>query len=163
MNRGWLVMRLGYGQRLGCKSIKCTQIHRANFGHLTQSAAGFDTKFLPTEESIALISGIKRVGVYAASMPNDILWTFGKAAGQDPMEVSFLLNGETVLVSQPATRTLLDWLREDRSLTGTKEGCNDLNKSRFQESTSRKTRIEIYAKNYYILLYTYQDKLNYLI
>ena len=125
MNRGWLVMRLGYGQRLGCKSIKCTQIHRANFEHLTQSAASFDTKFLPTEESIALIGVIKRVGLYAASMPNDILWTFGKAAGQDPMEVSFLLNGETVLVSQPATRTLLDWLREDRSLTGTKEGCNE--------------------------------------
>ena len=125
MNRGWLVMRLGYGQRLGCKSIKCTQTHRANFEHLTQSAASFDTKFLPTEESIALIGVIKRVGLYAASMPNDILWTFGKAAGQDPMEVSFLLNGETVLVSQPATRTLLDWLREDRSLTGTKEGCNE--------------------------------------
>ncbi|NBX10180.1 MAG: hypothetical protein EBR05_10335, partial [Marivivens sp.] len=88
MNRGWLVMRLGYGQRLGCKSIKCTQIHRANFEHLTQSAASFDTKFLPTEESIALIGVIKRVGLYAASMPNDILWTFGKAAGQDPMEVS---------------------------------------------------------------------------
>ncbi|MEY2960362.1 MAG: hypothetical protein RLZ60_192, partial [Pseudomonadota bacterium] len=72
-----------------------------------------------------MIGVIKRVGLYAASMPNDILWTFGKAAGQDPMEVSFLLNGETVLVSQPATRTLLDWLREDRSLTGTKEGCNE--------------------------------------
>ncbi len=41
-------------------------------------------------------------------------------------EVSFLLNGVPVRVSdQPATRTLLDWLREDRGLTGTKEGCNE--------------------------------------
>ena len=41
-------------------------------------------------------------------------------------EISFLLNGETVRLSDPApTRTLLDWLREDRGLTGTKEGCNE--------------------------------------
>jgi xanthine dehydrogenase small subunit len=41
-------------------------------------------------------------------------------------EVSFLLNGQPVRISgQPATRTLLDWLREDRGLTGTKEGCNE--------------------------------------
>ena len=42
------------------------------------------------------------------------------------MDISFLLNGETVRVSgQLATRTLLDWLRIDRGLTGTKEGCNE--------------------------------------
>lgn len=42
------------------------------------------------------------------------------------MEIEFLLNGETVCVSgEPSTRTLLDWLREKRSLTGTKEGCNE--------------------------------------
>ena len=41
-------------------------------------------------------------------------------------EVSFLLNGQPVRISgQPSTRTLLDWLREDRGLTGTKEGCNE--------------------------------------
>jgi len=42
------------------------------------------------------------------------------------MDVTFLLNGETVRVGdQPPTRTLLDWLRETRGLTGTKEGCNE--------------------------------------
>ncbi len=41
-------------------------------------------------------------------------------------EIVFLLNGETVRVGQePATRTLLDWLRDTRGLTGTKEGCNE--------------------------------------
>ncbi len=41
------------------------------------------------------------------------------------MEVSFLLNGEAVQVSAHPTVTLLDWLREGRGLTGTKEGCNE--------------------------------------
>ena len=42
------------------------------------------------------------------------------------MKVTFLLNGERVeITDQPATRTLLDWLRETRGLTGTKEGCNE--------------------------------------
>ncbi|MEM6897334.1 MAG: xanthine dehydrogenase small subunit [Pseudomonadota bacterium] len=42
------------------------------------------------------------------------------------MEISFRLNGDDVTVSDEApTRTLLDWLREGRGLTGTKEGCNE--------------------------------------
>ncbi|MFQ6551771.1 xanthine dehydrogenase small subunit [Aestuariibius insulae] len=41
------------------------------------------------------------------------------------MEVSFRLNGEDVRVRVGPTVTLLDWLREARGLTGTKEGCNE--------------------------------------
>ncbi len=39
--------------------------------------------------------------------------------------IRFSLNGETVEVDAPPTTTLLDWLREERGLTGTKEGCNE--------------------------------------
>lgn len=41
------------------------------------------------------------------------------------MHTTFLLNGEKVTVESHATTTLLDWLRETRGLTGTKEGCNE--------------------------------------
>ncbi|WP_420566904.1 xanthine dehydrogenase small subunit [Thalassovita sp.] len=42
------------------------------------------------------------------------------------MDVTFLLNGESVeLRDVNATETLLDWLRNARGLTGTKEGCNE--------------------------------------
>ncbi len=41
------------------------------------------------------------------------------------MEIGFLLNGEAVRAEGPPTRTLLDWLREERGLRGTKEGCNE--------------------------------------
>jgi xanthine dehydrogenase small subunit len=41
------------------------------------------------------------------------------------MHITFLLNGETVTTQAAPTVTLLDWLREGRGLTGTKEGCNE--------------------------------------
>ncbi|MBC7140726.1 MAG: 2Fe-2S iron-sulfur cluster binding domain-containing protein, partial [Rhodobacteraceae bacterium] len=41
-------------------------------------------------------------------------------------DIAFLLNGTPVTVSgDNPVRTLLDWLRETRGLTGTKEGCNE--------------------------------------
>jgi xanthine dehydrogenase small subunit len=39
--------------------------------------------------------------------------------------VDFLLNGAPVSVDVAPTVTLLDWLRDTRRLTGTKEGCNE--------------------------------------
>ena len=41
------------------------------------------------------------------------------------MDIRFLLNGEPQVIDAGATVTLLDWLREARRLTGTKEGCNE--------------------------------------
>jgi len=42
------------------------------------------------------------------------------------MDISFRLNGETVVLRDISpTTTTLDWLRETRQLTGTKEGCNE--------------------------------------
>ena len=42
------------------------------------------------------------------------------------MDITFLLNGEVVSLTDisPST-TLLNWLRDTQSLTGTKEGCNE--------------------------------------
>ncbi|MDE9451243.1 xanthine dehydrogenase small subunit [Aliiroseovarius sp. Z3] len=42
------------------------------------------------------------------------------------MDIAFLLNGESVTLRDvDPTRTTLDWLRDTRGLTGTKEGCNE--------------------------------------
>jgi aerobic-type carbon monoxide dehydrogenase small subunit (CoxS/CutS family) len=49
----------------------------------------------------------------------------GNAADETRMTIRFLLNGEPQSVDAPPTTTLLDWLREQKGLTGTKEGCNE--------------------------------------
>ncbi|WP_136442894.1 xanthine dehydrogenase small subunit [Pacificoceanicola onchidii] len=42
------------------------------------------------------------------------------------MTIAFLLNGEKIALSGVSpTATLLDWLRDERGLKGTKEGCNE--------------------------------------
>jgi len=48
----------------------------------------------------------------------------GNAAGLY-MDIRFHLNGTPEAVNVDETVTLLDWLRETRGLTGTKEGCNE--------------------------------------
>lgn len=39
------------------------------------------------------------------------------------IEISFVINGQPVSLSVPPQRTLLEMIREDLLLTGTKEGC----------------------------------------
>jgi carbon-monoxide dehydrogenase small subunit len=41
------------------------------------------------------------------------------------IDVTFELNGKTVTVTSPPLRRLLDILRDDLGLTGTKEGCGE--------------------------------------
>ncbi len=41
------------------------------------------------------------------------------------MQTTFLLNGESITADTSPTMTLLDWLRDERGLRGTKEGCNE--------------------------------------
>ncbi|MEX0310075.1 MAG: xanthine dehydrogenase small subunit [Tateyamaria sp.] len=41
------------------------------------------------------------------------------------MRTTFLLNGSEITADTSPTTMLLDWLRDDQHLTGTKEGCNE--------------------------------------
>ena len=61
---------------------------------------------------------------YAASNTSRLdLWYRG---GVFPLDVTFLLNGSSVTLTDPSpTTTLLDWLRDTPSRSGTKEGCNE--------------------------------------
>lgn len=45
------------------------------------------------------------------------------AVQNDAMPIRLLLNGHLVETDAPPSMTVLDWLREERHLTGTKEGC----------------------------------------
>jgi len=47
------------------------------------------------------------------------------ATGANRQAITFTLNGAEVTVNQPPFRRLLDVLREDLGLTGTKEGCGE--------------------------------------
>ena len=42
-----------------------------------------------------------------------------------PGGIEFLLNGTQVETTDPPGLLVLDWLREQRRLTGTKEGCKE--------------------------------------
>ena len=66
-----------------------------------------------------------RISLYVASRDAQSGLNIGNATGIK-MTITFHLNGEEVsLPDISPTTTLLDWLREDRELTGTKEGCNE--------------------------------------
>lgn len=41
------------------------------------------------------------------------------------MEIKFILNGKPAVADVPGDRRLLDFIREDLHLTGTKEGCGE--------------------------------------
>ncbi|MFK7802934.1 MAG: FAD binding domain-containing protein [Anaerolineae bacterium] len=42
---------------------------------------------------------------------------------EDDTQIETTINGQTVIAENGASKTLLDWLREDAGLTGSKEGC----------------------------------------
>ncbi len=43
----------------------------------------------------------------------------------EPIRITVTVNGESFREEVPATRSLLDFLRDDLGLTGTKEGCSE--------------------------------------
>jgi xanthine dehydrogenase small subunit len=64
--------------------------------------------------------------LYAASGGTQRAFDAEKAAVEAMQDIVFLLNGAPVRVAAgEPTLTVLDWLREAKGLTGTKEGCNE--------------------------------------
>ena len=71
------------------------------------------------------MAGPARPPLYAASGGGAAAGTAKTAVGE-PMQITFLLNGETTTVAlTDASLTVLDWLREERGLTGSKEACRE--------------------------------------
>lgn len=87
------------------------------------------TASLGLSETRRQCSLTKTTGASAALYAASGAWKSpdGETAAEDCMTgIRFVLNGSVVDVTgQPPTRTLLDWLREERGLKGTKEGCNE--------------------------------------
>jgi len=93
------------------KGVSCAQVH---------AALAFATKRrFPGRTQGALV--LRRIGPAKGGMNR----TNRPWPEIGMTEITFLLNGETVRANADPTRTLLDWLREDRNLRGTKEGCNE--------------------------------------
>jgi carbon-monoxide dehydrogenase small subunit len=67
-----------------------------------------------------LVNFVQAAGGATATL-SDAVRVDGEGAG---MTVSFTLNGKPICLSSPAHRRLLDVLREDLGLYGTKEGCS---------------------------------------
>ena len=87
-----------------------------------------ETKDLPNAGSTVFIEDRqdRPAAFYAASKVRHITGRYSVRRQAPDMTLTFLLNGECVDAGGlPPTTTLLDWLREVRGLTGTKEGCNE--------------------------------------
>jgi xanthine dehydrogenase small subunit len=118
-------------------AVKAAQIHAlctragvpAKPAEKFRSSAGYFASIAP--QSVKPLAKTQRCAVaflcpwfYAAS--NRVHTKHWYRGGVYPMHVTFHLNGALVTLTEPcATTTLLDWLREERHLTGTKEGCNE--------------------------------------
>jgi xanthine dehydrogenase small subunit len=84
-----------------------------------------DLLFCRTQALIVLKTRARGL-LYAASGGHAKALDAKTAADYYMTDIAFHLNGTPVcLTDVPPTQTLLDWLREERRLTGTKEGCNE--------------------------------------